>query len=425
MKKGFAFPAALFVFFSAMAVLQAAALDNTRMGAKANIMGRAFTGLADDPSAVFYNPAGLVFQREGVSLQSYGVYTRTSLWYYGPEADTVSGSTEKADTVSRSTEKVIQPEIFINYHDGDIAFGLGVYTPYGSNAFKYDSVHSVPGRSIEQNFSLTAMSASFAYRLADVFSLGLSLSAYHGRYAYSGLNLFGDPGNQKHDFSGMAGVGGNIGALFKANDALSFGLTLKAPVKVSIGGDASFTAAGVGTDVYTGRAEFTTPLYITFGTALHTNPQGTLTLTFDFNYAFYSKLKNYTFILRDVQNPGATTVKNKETGYTDAVYAAIGIDGRASEKLSVRGGIHYAPTATSDEGLTWSCDLSRITEGFGLAYAFTPEFEFMLSFQMFQFFGFRRSVIKPPDAIFSDPYEEKYFHNGLMLTAGVNYGFTF
>ena len=46
----------------------AAALDNTHMGSKANAMGKAFTGLADDPSAVFYNPAGLVFQREGLSV---------------------------------------------------------------------------------------------------------------------------------------------------------------------------------------------------------------------------------------------------------------------------------------------------------------------------------------------------------------------
>ncbi|MFQ6038753.1 MAG: hypothetical protein ACE5LV_09065, partial [Candidatus Aminicenantales bacterium] len=54
--------------FSAIAILGLASgllgggWNNTLMGARAIALGAAFAGLADDPSAVYYNPAGLVFQ---------------------------------------------------------------------------------------------------------------------------------------------------------------------------------------------------------------------------------------------------------------------------------------------------------------------------------------------------------------------------
>ncbi|MDR2734579.1 MAG: outer membrane protein transport protein [Spirochaetota bacterium] len=411
MKRIFASFALLCISFTVMA----AALDNTHIGAKANIMGRAFTGLADDASAVFYNPAGLAFQNEGLSLQAYGMYTRTSLWYYGPKDPPPADASPplEADTISRSTEKVINPEVFAKYRSGKTAFGLGVYTPYGSNKYHYNYVHAVPRNIVEQTLRLTAISASFAYRLADNFSLGLSVSGYYGKYFYNGFNLFGNPGRQSHDFSGFAGAGGNLGALFQASEALSLGLTLKAPVKIHMDGGMSLTEAGVQTQ-YTGNTEFTLPLYITLGTALRTSD--TLTFTLDFNYAFYSKLTDMRFGLTE----SISASWSAPTGYTDAVYIAVGVDGKATAGLSIRGGIQFAPTPTTDEGLTYSCDLSRLTEGFGIAYKFAPQFELTASFQFFQFFGTRRAVIRQPDAIFPQPYTEKYFHTGMIIMGGFN-----
>lgn len=53
----------VFSFFLITAGLWAGGWNNTLMGCKALALGGAFVGVADDPSAIFYNPAGLVFQR--------------------------------------------------------------------------------------------------------------------------------------------------------------------------------------------------------------------------------------------------------------------------------------------------------------------------------------------------------------------------
>jgi long-chain fatty acid transport protein len=48
--------------------------NNTLMGARAIAMGAAFAGVADDPSAIYYNPAGLAFQNSRFNLSIDGFY---------------------------------------------------------------------------------------------------------------------------------------------------------------------------------------------------------------------------------------------------------------------------------------------------------------------------------------------------------------
>ena len=38
--------------------------NNTLMGCRAVALGAAFAAIADDPSAIYYNPAGMVFQEK-------------------------------------------------------------------------------------------------------------------------------------------------------------------------------------------------------------------------------------------------------------------------------------------------------------------------------------------------------------------------
>ena len=66
----------------------AGGFDNGIIGPRAPAMGTAFTGLADDPSAIFYNPAGvaLLERKQGVSTTVR--YNTTELKYEFPEGRT-------------------------------------------------------------------------------------------------------------------------------------------------------------------------------------------------------------------------------------------------------------------------------------------------------------------------------------------------
>ncbi len=90
--------------------------------AYATARGEAFAATADNPSAIYYNPAGIT-QLEGHQVRG-GVY---GIWFQ-------STFESAGGAVSRTDAKVNPvPQIFYAYSPTNlpVAFGLGAYSPYG------------------------------------------------------------------------------------------------------------------------------------------------------------------------------------------------------------------------------------------------------------------------------------------------------
>jgi len=365
-----------------------AALDNTHMGLKAFSMGKAFTGLADDASAVFYNPAGLIQLKEGISIQAYSLFLSPTLKY------------EIAGSEYISDEKVFFPGFFLAYKTGKMALGLGVFIPYGGGKVNYPNFVG-SGETYEQSLGLIAISGSFSYELSPKFSAGFSVSAYYAMFSFKPPSTIA-PVND--DYSGLAGVGGNVGFLFRASKAFSIGLTVKLPVSVSVEGTTTTSLVSTSFD---GKAELDLPWYFTLGAALKASDK--LTMTLDINYATYAALKTY-LITRSGFPSAPLASQEEETKYTDAVYLAIGADFKASKVLSIRGGVTYTPNATLDSGLTPTCDVTHFTFSLGGAYAFSPVFEFGVNIHYLM--GEVRTVVT-----------QKYDKDVLMFMTGVNLKF--
>jgi long-chain fatty acid transport protein len=91
----------------------------------ATARGEAFVATADNPSAIYYNPAGIT-QLDGsnVRVGMYGIYLDPS--YRNP---VTSKSYEIEDKFAAI------PQLFYTYSlkdkDWPISFGLGIYSPYG------------------------------------------------------------------------------------------------------------------------------------------------------------------------------------------------------------------------------------------------------------------------------------------------------
>jgi len=86
-------------------------LSLNSIGPRALGMGGAMVGLADDPTAIYWNPAGLAGQNSsiyicGTDVIPYGTYNL--------EAKT-------------KTNNYLSPNLFANYSLGKLAFGLGVF----------------------------------------------------------------------------------------------------------------------------------------------------------------------------------------------------------------------------------------------------------------------------------------------------------
>lgn len=156
-------------------------------GAKARGMGGAFAGLADDPTAVCYNPAGIV-QLDG---------TQISLGFAVP---TVTGHFKSAgtsgipgDTAGRETDLETQSFFIPNFYattqvTDKLFLGLGEYTIYGLG---FEWSDSFPGRfaPVGKNATLETAGLSLVsgYKITDKLSI-----AAGGRVERANLELQND-----------------------------------------------------------------------------------------------------------------------------------------------------------------------------------------------------------------------------------------
>jgi hypothetical protein len=97
-------------------------------GAKAAGMGSAFVAIADDPSAIAYNPAGLT-QLKGTNIYSGVTAVILSTEYEGP-----SGESEDTEF-----QVFFPPHLYISsdLNTDNMAVGLGVYSPFGIGGRKW------------------------------------------------------------------------------------------------------------------------------------------------------------------------------------------------------------------------------------------------------------------------------------------------
>src|ERR1039457_3919650 len=95
----------------------------------ATARGEAFVATADNPSAIYYNPAGIT-QLEGNNVRAglYGIYLDPS---YQPP----SGVANSGNTYYIGKKFAAVPQFFYTYTPKDwmASFGLGIYAPYGGN----------------------------------------------------------------------------------------------------------------------------------------------------------------------------------------------------------------------------------------------------------------------------------------------------
>ena len=142
--------------------------DTNGVAPRAKSMQNAFTAVADDPSAIFYNPAGLT-QIEGTELYASLAFILPDLDYANSNTGISSGSTKKAlgYNVFFSTD-LVEP----------VRLGFGVYAPFArlTNYTANAAVGSLPHKSdlLRLDFVPTV-----AVHVGPYVSVGLGFVASH------------------------------------------------------------------------------------------------------------------------------------------------------------------------------------------------------------------------------------------------------
>jgi len=124
--------------------------------------GNAFAATADNPSAIYYNPAG-ISQLKGQNFD-VGVYLVSA----GVKFDAPNGQTAKADSAFQPV-----PQLYYVYSlkDTPISFGLGVYAPYG---LAVDWGNNTPFRTLAEKGKLLYVTVNpvIAWQILPSLSIG-------------------------------------------------------------------------------------------------------------------------------------------------------------------------------------------------------------------------------------------------------------
>ena len=194
--------------------------------ADATARGNAFTATADNPSAVYYNPAGIT-QLDGMQslLNGYGIVfdSRAELAAPGSKA------------FSTKYDPQFAPSSFATLHiEGTpITIGYGLYAPFGF-ALRYPDTTPFRTLAKEGSIELLTLNPVIAVKITRSLSFAIGPTINYG----TALLVRGivAPGDQFRVRGAGFGEGFNAGLMWQPHPMHSFGLTYFSPIDLDFGG---------------------------------------------------------------------------------------------------------------------------------------------------------------------------------------------
>jgi long-chain fatty acid transport protein len=391
MKKGYtlaAFAAALLATSVAVTGAQAAGFRLPEAGAKAMGMGFAFTAQADDPSAIYYNPAGLT-QLSGTNFMGGATYVRE-------KGQTFTGETglTAADNVTNVEKQrdlnFYIPNMYLTRRSTTtgFAYGIGVFTPFGLGQ-EYRNRDTSIFRNLTSKIDLMTLcvNPTIAYQVNDALSIGFGVDYLWGKARLSKTQpLVGSVNAYNFDLKGDGDAWGyNAGMLLKITPELKLGLNYRSPFDLKLEGDVDYTQVDNTVPAFGGQtlanARFggATSLKTTGDTTLHlpatfaaglSYAQGPLTLNLDGDMTFWS---SYQSLAITTNGPGATSTSTSQKEWKNVVALRVGGEYRVIPALALRAGYAYDPTPVPARTLSAELpDATRNSYHVGAGYKVGP-----------------------------------------------------
>lgn len=203
-------------------------------GARSSALAGAVVARANDLSAIFYNPAGLV--------QLPGLQMMAGFTAFIPrvEVATYQGAAATPNLMQSSVS--FAPHFFTSYQVGErVWLGLGLNSPFGLG-IQYN--HHWPGNVniTEATIQTLNLNPTVAVKITDYLSLGGGLDIMYFYLKMKRILPLPLLGPQALELKGDSwGVGFNLGLLLKPTDYLSLGVSYRSQVRQQVNGSAHFS----------------------------------------------------------------------------------------------------------------------------------------------------------------------------------------
>ncbi len=365
------------IFFVLVALLMlspltfANGLNLNSLGTRALSMGGAFVGLADDFSAIYWNPAGLAnfknrtFGFYGVDIIPSGTYKITLPAPWNTMIPPYSAT--PVDTKTKTKHYLAGMGAYIHPINEKLVAAIGFYTPSGLGSnWDGSKLSFISGGRTDiewtSKIGLLTIAPTLAYKISDKFQIGASVNINYGMFdikMYGGkpdLTPLGVPitaydlGQYEESDTGW-GVAATLGLMYKPDDRTSIGLTFRTPSKVKFSGDAKLPGfAGLGAPASSGvDRDVTWPMWIAGGLAFKPDPK--ITLTVDAQWTQWSKIENLVANYKDSTwgTLMAKTGKNTMSMlWGDRMQVRFGAEYKVSKDLALRAGYYVDGSPAPD-----------------------------------------------------------------------------
>lgn len=325
---------------------------------KAQAQASAFTAQADNPSAIYYNPAGMS-QLDGTQASINGRFVRLETEY-----ENTLGSTEDLQA-----EWAVVPAAYIT---SDLAtekwtFGLGVFAPFGLST-SWSDTGLLRYVATDTSFSMVDVNPSVSYQLLEELSLGLGID-YYNVYSYKSelkQSFVVSDADVEMDVD-SDGWGFNLGALWKPHPKHSFGLAYRSRVDLEFSGDLKYEniPPGLGfpsTITYNVTTDLTLPSIVSGGYAFR--PIDKLKLEFDVYWVEWSTIDRADIVNDDT----GQLLSSTEANWDDTWVFALGGEYYLKDNLALRAGYFFMENAIPESTFNPSVpdsDLHGINIGLG------------------------------------------------------------
>jgi long-chain fatty acid transport protein len=340
--------------------------------ARAMAMGGAFTAVANDPSAIYFNGAGLT--------QLSGTQFLLGTTIIGP-VSTFRGVSPEITQYDMKKQYFPPVHFWLSHSINEQwAVGIGLTSPFGlGTEWEPDWI----GRylAVKTDLNIFTITPTVAFKVNDELSLSAG-------FVYSWGTVKIEQKASQFPFEGDADVvldgndnsafGYNFGLMYKPIPALSLGASFHSQVKYDFKGTATSTGLPQLAPILPNgdiSAVLKSPYNLAFGVAYDVNPQ--LKLSVDFQYVGWS---SYDTLGVDFANPNFDDIASPRL-YDDSFIIRLGGEYKTSETLSLGAGIYYDKMPVKPEYMNPSLpEGDRLGLSLGINYKFSDKFGLSASY---------------------------------------------
>ncbi len=305
-------------------------------GTKAMGMSMAWTAQADNPSAIYFNSAGIT-QLKGKQILTGGTLILANGSSFDGDVTSpwaIFGDPAISTSESGKDQAFFQPVLYYTHQINDKFYvGIGVNSPFGL-ARTYDPTKAVAVVTKHVKLVTVVVNPTIAYKINDMISVGVGIDYMHG-YAQldkvvpphgvvSGFLPAGYPGTVFHLEADGNAWSYNGGVLITPGYNLKLGVSYRGRYTLDLDGDATALLGTTGGSTTLKMADI-----LNIAIAYQTEK---FTVEFDFDDTFWSRYKNLDITTdTDVVGLGKTFTPQPKN-WEDAAAYRLGFNYKFSKK---------------------------------------------------------------------------------------------